>query len=85
MPPGVTLIISELLAKRLEMFNGAMPPPPSPRSRIQKIRTRKRRLRNPHRKQTFCGLPQLGKFSETRPQCCQSHQKVPNPRLLHAH
>ena len=47
MSPGVTLFISELMAKRLELFNGAMPSTPA----IATLANPK----NPHAVQTIRG------------------------------
>ena len=80
--PGVTLIISELLAKRLELFNGAMPTPAIATLANPKNPNAEAKAQKPSPQANLLRVPQLGKFSETRPQCCQSNQKVPNPRLL---
>ena len=84
MSPGVTLFISELMTKRLELFNGAMPSttlanPKNPNAESEA------KAQKPSPQANLLRVTPKRKFSETRPQCCQSHQKVPNPRLLHAH
>jgi hypothetical protein len=88
MSPGVTLFISELMAKRLELFNGQCPAPPA----IATLANPKNpnaeseaKAQKPSPQANLLRVTPKRKFSETRPQCCQSHQKVPNPRLLHAH
>jgi hypothetical protein len=65
MSPGVMLFISELMAKRLELFNGAMPSTPAiatlanPKNPNAESEAKAQKT-SPQ--QIFCGLPQFAEI-----------------------
>ena len=88
MSPGITLFISELMAKRLELFRGAMPSTPAiatlanPEKSERGIRSEGSETLTASK--PFVGYPNCGNSARHGRSAEKVHQKVPNPRLLHA-